>query len=81
NNMTNRFFKGGHSLYFNKNFYKKFWLPHILAQTDINMVDNRNHKWYFDITEFIFSFFDKAKYIIYIFAFLYVLVYSIGYII
>ena len=64
--MSNRFFIGGHSHYFNKTFYKKYWLPLLLTNNEVQSIDERKYKWYTDITEFIYSFLNKFKYILYI---------------
>jgi CheY-like chemotaxis protein len=60
--MCNRFFKGGHSLYFNNNFYKTNWFPYLLSDLDdVETIDEREYKWYMDITEALIQFFTKIK--------------------
>ncbi len=46
--IRNRFFKGGHSLYFERffgelHFIEKFWLPYILDSKSLESVDERNN--------------------------------------
>ena len=45
--FINRYFKGGHSLYFknknsNKSFMEENWLPYILKDKDLKVIDERN---------------------------------------
>lgn len=65
-NRCNRYFKGGHSLYFNKDFYKKNWLPYILTDKKIESISERTHSKHEDFSEFLWSFLFRIKYVWYI---------------
>lgn len=42
NRMVNRFFSGGHSLYFKRdNFMEKYWLPLFIDSQDVKIIDER----------------------------------------
>lgn len=64
--ICNRYFIGGHSLYFQKEFYTKYWLPHLLTNLDLETITFKEDKWYDDFVEFFLNLFDKLKYFIYI---------------
>lgn len=47
NKLCNRFFKGGHSLYFDKvnsheNFMERYWMPYLIDNKDFEIIDERN---------------------------------------
>lgn len=69
--FCNRYFEGGHSLYFNESFYKKYWIPQILAEQDLEPI-NIKSKWHSDLSEFIYGFFEIIKHPVYIFLIFYV---------
>lgn len=61
--MINRYFHGGHSLYFkeNTNFMESNWLPYILQDKELEIIDQRNkNSWYLDITEPIINILEYA---------------------
>lgn len=64
--ICNRYFIGGHSLYFQKEFYTKYWLPYLLTNLDLETITFKEDKWYDDFVEFFLNLFDKLKYFIYI---------------
>lgn len=77
-NFINRYYKGGHSLYFNKNrsnksFMEENWLPYLLQDKDLKVIDEReSSNWKLDIIEPLItivsiSFFLFILYIIYYF--------------
>lgn len=55
--IINRYFKGGHSLYFednknNINFMEENWIPYILQDKELKIIDQRNkNAWYLDVIE------------------------------
>lgn len=55
--MINRYFNGGHSLYFESNensinFMEENWIPYILQNKDLQVIDQRTKSsWYLDIIE------------------------------
>lgn len=57
NQICNRYFKGGHSLYFNKvnnheNFMEKYWMPHLIDDKEFEIIDERSKNTYLsDFTE------------------------------
>lgn len=64
--ICNRYFEGGHSLYFRKEFYTKYWIPYLLTDLDLETITFKKDMWYDDFMEFFLNFFDKLKYFIYI---------------
>ena len=53
--LINRFFKGGHSLYFedyqSKNFIENYWIPYLIDSKDLSIIDDRKDNIYSDVTE------------------------------
>ncbi len=74
-NMCNRYFDGGHSLYFNQEFYRQYWLPILLTDVELDPIDNRKYKWYTDFTEFIYAVLNKFKYFWYIGGFVWFIIF------
>lgn len=73
--ITNRYFKGGHSLYFeNQGFMSEYWLPIILnGHASINEVDYRiSSFWNDSFFEKIISMLSKAKPFIYMLSALFI---------
>lgn len=73
--LINRFFKGGHSLYFknhnNKNFMENYWIPYLLDSKELSIIDERKDNIFSDILEPIFSLFSMIKDLLFIFFILY----------
>lgn len=69
--FCNRYFKGGHSLYFNKSFYKKYWIPQILIEHELEPINIKN-KWHSDFSEFFYGFMEIIKHPIYIISIIYI---------
>ncbi len=79
--LINRFFKGGHSLYFknhnNKNFMENYWIPYLLDSKELSIVDERKDNIFSDILEPIFSLFSIIKdmlFLLFIFYFFYYII-------
>lgn len=53
---TNRFFLGGHSLYFKDDFIEEHWIPCLLKPDMASQIDNRcKPAWYHGVQEFLIS--------------------------
>ncbi|WP_368082954.1 hypothetical protein [Klebsiella oxytoca] len=75
NRFVNRFFKGGHSHYFERggSFMENYWLPLIGNPEYIEIIDKRDKTSYTNIiSEKIVSFLGKVKEVIYISIFAFV---------
>ncbi|MFB4410180.1 hypothetical protein [Pantoea sp. ANP04] len=49
--FTNRYFKGGHSVYFEKDdFIEQYWMPLLTAEGDVANVDSRKSHIFSDVT-------------------------------
>lgn len=63
--FCNRYFNGGHSLYFHKSFYENYWLPHIVTDNELEPINDKT-KWHSDFSEFILACMEYCKYVVYI---------------
>ncbi|NQY93420.1 MAG: hypothetical protein HRT43_04575 [Campylobacteraceae bacterium] len=70
NTIKNRFFKGGHSLYLNVNFFKQHWIPHLFSDKKVDTHITHTSNSRFSLMEIISSIFYRLKYVSYIFLFL-----------
>ncbi|MGZ4159782.1 MAG: hypothetical protein ACXVNF_03130 [Neobacillus sp.] len=52
-NLVNRYFKGGHSSYFNNDFMEKYWLPLLNLDEDVELIDERR------VSPLMHGFFEK----------------------
>ena len=72
--FKNRFFDGGHSLYFEKyrgsDFFSKYWIPSLCADSAIEDVDHRKNYVFQDIIEAFVRVCGEAKSVIYVFLFM-----------
>lgn len=75
--IINRYFQGGHKVYFNQESYQKNWLPHILSSSKIEAIDERKHSFFLDSLEKFYISLSKMKYILYVLIFIPVVIYSI----
>lgn len=67
--FVNRYFKGGHSHYFDdpSNFITKFWLPLFTSSGNVNLIDQRNDNIFiFGFVDKLFSMLGKLKEFTYI---------------
>lgn len=74
-NFVNRFFKGGHSLYFNKDrsgesFSSKFWTSLLAGQNPTLAIDERSEPVFKDFTNVFIRLFAKQRYLVFISALL-----------
>lgn len=67
--FKNRFFDGGHSLYFGQyndgDFYSNYWIPSLCADRTIEDVDHRKSYIFQDIIEGFIRFFGEIKPVVY----------------
>ncbi|ROO75908.1 response regulator receiver domain-containing protein [Vibrio crassostreae] len=66
NSFINRYYDGGHSVYLTENSMLENWIPPIISEKEISAFDNRENRWYQDVTEFVIQLVSRFKPLIYI---------------
>jgi CheY-like chemotaxis protein len=63
--IINRFFQGGHSLYFknykNKNFMEYYWIPYLIDSKELSIIDERKDTLLLDFIEPLLTFLSMIK--------------------
>lgn len=53
NTFINRFYNGGHDVYLTEDKMSENWIPSIVSEQEAKAIDQREHRWYQDISEYL----------------------------